>query len=133
MSVLRPPRTGGALGAADLDDAFTSVFEESGEAGAVTAGSFECPAAASGHMLTGELQQAPIPAGVSGCIGGFQDGAYGAHGGCGEGVAVGVDSDDAVDVFCKHGHAVVLLRADGPWSASAWVESPRGGTVMSHA
>jgi predicted acyl esterase len=34
--------------------------------------------------------------------------------GCrGEGVAVSIDSDDAVDVFCKHGHAVVLLRADG--------------------
>ncbi|OIJ95357.1 hypothetical protein BIV23_34980 [Streptomyces monashensis] len=92
-------------------------------AGAVTAGSFECPAAAAGYVLAGGLQQASVS----------QDGAYGADGRCGEGVAVGVDSDDAVDVFCKHGHAVVLLRADGPWSTSAWVESLPGGTVMSHA
>jgi hypothetical protein len=32
-----------------------------------------------------------------------------ADGGCGEGVAVGVDADDAVDQLCQHGHAVVLL------------------------
>ncbi|MFE0358677.1 hypothetical protein ACFW2I_35090 [Streptomyces nigra] len=60
----------------------------------------------------GEVQQPPGTAGVGREIGAGQDGADGAGGGCGEGVAVGVDADDAVDVFCAHGHAVVLLRAD---------------------
>ncbi|MFE5827703.1 hypothetical protein ACFQ7B_38960 [Streptomyces erythrochromogenes] len=41
-----------------------------------------------------------------------QDGADGADGGCGQGVAAGVNADDAIDLFCEHGHAVVLLRAD---------------------
>jgi hypothetical protein len=53
-------------------------------------------------------------------------------GGCGQGVAVGVDADDAVDALCQHGIAVVLLGWGRPWSASAWEESPRGITVTGH-
>jgi hypothetical protein len=53
-------------------------------------------------------------------------------GGRGQGVAVGVDADDAVELFCQHGHAVVLLVWGRPWSVSAWEESPRGRTVMGH-
>ncbi|GAA5210894.1 hypothetical protein GCM10023323_40320 [Streptomyces thinghirensis] len=109
---------------ADLDDLFTGVCEEGGEAGTVAAGPFENPTAPTRNVLMGELQQALVAAGVCGYVGGLQHGADGADGGCGERVTVGVDTDDAVDVFCEHGHAVVLLRADGPWSASAWVESP---------
>ncbi|WP_405624452.1 hypothetical protein [Streptomyces sp. NBC_00076] len=102
------------LGAADLDDAFAGILEEGGEAGAEAAGAFEYPAAAAGHMRAGEVEKALVAAVVDGGVGGLQEGADGADGCCGEGVAVSIDSDDAVDVFCKHGHAfVVLLRADG--------------------
>ena len=61
-------------------------------------------------MQTGEVEKALVAAAMGGCISGLQDGADRADGRCGERVAVGVDTDDAIDVFCKHGHAVVLLR-----------------------
>ncbi|WP_369250608.1 hypothetical protein [Streptomyces sp. R41] len=35
--------------------------------------------------------------------------ADGGHRRGGQGVAVGVDADDALDLFCQHGHAVALL------------------------
>ncbi|MEV6021768.1 hypothetical protein [Streptomyces sp. NPDC052036] len=121
-------------GIADSASDAVQVSDKEGcEAGAVAAGSFECPAAAARDMRAGEVERALVAAAVGRCVGGLQDGADGADGCCGDGVAVGVDADDALDVFCKHGHAVVLLRDGWPWAASAWVESPRGGTVMSHA
>lgn len=102
-----------ALGAADLDNTFAGVIEEGGEAGAEAAGAFECPTAAIGHVRAGEVEKALVAAAVGGGVGGLQDGADGADGCCGEGVAVRVDADDAIDLFCEHGHAVVLLRANG--------------------
>jgi hypothetical protein len=79
----------------------------------------------------GEVQQPPVTAGVGRGISAGQDGADGADGGCGEGFAVGVDADDAVDSVSM----VMRLFSSGRTTvtASAWVESPRGGTAMSHA
>jgi hypothetical protein len=48
-------------------------------------------------------------------------------GGCGEGVAVGVDADDAIDELCQHGHAVVLLV----WGAAV-VGVGLGGVTARH-
>lgn len=107
---LAPAPDSGALGAADLDNTFTSVFEEGSKSGAVAADAFQCPAPSAGNVLTGEVQQAPVAASVSGCVDGLHDGADRADAGCGESVAVGVDADDAIDLFCEHGHAVVLLQ-----------------------
>jgi hypothetical protein len=57
----------------------------------------------------GEAEQ-PLVAGRISAGGGVgEHAAEVADGGCGEGVAVGVDADDAVDQLCQHGHAVVLL------------------------
>ena len=53
-----------AFGPADLDDAFALSDPESGEPGAVAAGSLDCPAAPLGQVVSGELKQSPIAAGV---------------------------------------------------------------------
>lgn len=101
---------GSPLGPADLDDMFAGLVKKGRESGTVAADAFQSPAAATGDMFTGEVQQAPVTAGVGRGVCAGQDSADGADGGSREGVAVGVDADDAVDLFCKHGHAVVLLR-----------------------
>lgn len=100
---------------------------------ALTADAFQGPASAARYVLAGEVQEPPVDPGVGGGVGAGKDGADRADGCGGEGIPVGVDADDAVDLFCERGHAVALLQDGRPWSASAWVESPRGGTVMSHA
>ncbi|XER99813.1 hypothetical protein HEP87_56705 [Streptomyces sp. S1D4-11] len=61
-------------------------------------------------MLAGEVQQLLVTAGIGRRIGGGEDGADGADGCGGKSVSVRVDADDAIDLFCEHGHAVVLLQ-----------------------
>ena len=49
----------------------------------------------------------------------------------GIGVAVGVDTDDELDLSCQHGHCGFPFV--GPMgSAPTWMRSPRGRTVMRH-
>src|SRR5205814_2927156 len=50
-------------------------------------------------------------------------------------VPMRVDTDDGVDDFCQHGHTAssLLPRLRCRTSAPAWVESPRGMSVTSHA
>jgi hypothetical protein len=102
------------------------------QAGAEAARSFHRPTATARQLRLGEVEQLPVAdrVGAGGDL--SQHAAEVADGGCGEGVAVGVDADDAVDQLCQHGHAVVLLVRGRPWSASAWEESPRGRTVTGH-
>ncbi|KPI33195.1 hypothetical protein OV450_6688 [Actinobacteria bacterium OV450] len=97
------------LGPADFDDLFAGLVEEGREAGAIAAGAFQGPAAAARDVLAGEVQQAPVTAGVRRGIGAGQDCPDGTDGRCCEGVPVGIDADDAVDLFCEYGHVVVLL------------------------
>lgn len=129
---LAPATDGCALWPADFHDSLAGLVEEGGQASAVAADALQGPAAAAGNVLAGEVQQAPVAAGVGGGVSAGHDRANGADGCGSEGVAVGVDADDAVDLFCEHGHAVVLLMSGTTVSGSAWVESPRGRTVMSH-
>ncbi len=100
---------GCTLGPADLDDLLAGLVEEGREAGAVAADAFQGPASATGDVLAGEVQQAPVTAGIRRGIGAVQDRADGTDGRCREGVSVGIDANDAVDLFCQDGHVVVLL------------------------
>jgi len=102
------------------------------QAGTEAARSLNRPAAAARQVAVGEAEQLLVAGGVGagGCLG--QHATETGDGGGGQGVAVGVDADDAVDRLCQHGHAVVLLVWGRPWSASAWEESPRDRTVTGH-
>jgi len=105
--------TGWLLGPANLQDAFAMLLQEPGKAGAEAARPLDRPAAAAGQLGLGEAEQ-PLLAGrisVGGGVG--EHAAEVADGSCGEGVAVGIDADDAVDQLCQHGHAVVLLGGGG--------------------
>ncbi|MFH9016639.1 hypothetical protein ACH4C6_35810 [Streptomyces sp. NPDC017943] len=55
-----------SLGTQDLDSLFAGLVEEGGQPGAITADSFHRPATTVGDVLAGELQQAPVAAGVRG-------------------------------------------------------------------
>lgn len=94
---------------ADFHDVLAGLVEEGGQAGAVAADTFQSPATTAGNVLAGEVQQAPVATSIGGRINAGQNGADRADGCGGEGIAVGVDADDAVDLFCEHSHAVVLL------------------------
>lgn len=108
---LAPATGSGALGSTDFQDLFTCLIEEGGQTLAVAANAFQAPATTAGDVLAGVVQQPPVVAtGVGGDISAGRDAANGAHGRSGEGVTVGVEADDAVDLFCEHGHVVVLLH-----------------------
>jgi hypothetical protein len=80
----------------------------------------------------GEAEQ-PLVAGRISAGGGVgEHAAEVADGGCGEGVAVGVDANDAVDQLGQHGHAEVPPRARAAVVGVGWEESPRGTTVTGH-
>jgi hypothetical protein len=55
----------------------------------------------------GEAEQLLVAGGVGADGGAGEDAAEVADGGGGEGVAVGVDADDAVDQLCQHDHGEV--------------------------
>ena len=80
----------------------------------------------------GELQQPLIAGGVGAGGGVGEHAAEVGDGGRGERVAVVSTPTGAVDLFCQHGHAVVLLVWGRPWSVSAWKDEPRGKTVTGH-
>lgn len=100
-------RSGGAV---DLDDPFARFQQRRGQAGAVTAGSFDGPHAAAVSMLVGERLQAS----VSECIGGngqlVDDPASGrVHDRGRMGVAMGVDADDELDGACQYWFHFMVL------------------------
>jgi hypothetical protein len=122
---LRPPRLAARFGRPDLDDLLACVVQEGRQAGAIASDAFQSPAATAGDVLTSEVEQAAVAAGIGRGIGAGQEGADGTDGSRGEGVTVGIDADDAVNLFCEHGHAVALLRADdrngvGLGGVTAW-------------
>ncbi len=86
-----------ALGSADFDDLFALFAEEGGESGTIAAGSFDGPASLAGHLRSREVQQLPVALGAGWGVGMSQRGADCGDRGCGEGVAVGVDADDAFE------------------------------------
>jgi hypothetical protein len=101
--------TGWPLGSADLHDLLAVLLQHRRQAGAEAARSLHRPAATARQLRLGEVEQLPV-AGRVGAGGDLsQHAAEVADGGGGQGVAVGVDADDAVDELCQHGHAVVLL------------------------
>lgn len=123
---------GRPLGAADLHHPFAGRLQERRQAGAVAAGSFKGPAAAARDVLAGELQELKVAVGVSGR---FDVGEYSTQctdRGSGQGVAVGIDPDDAIDLLCQRGHAVASFPGR-LHLASARMGSPGGRTVTSHA
>jgi hypothetical protein len=124
--------TGRPLGSADLHDLLAVRLQHHRQAGAEAARSFHRPTATARQLRLGEVEQLPV-AGRIGAGGELsQHAAEVADGGGGEGVAVGVDADDAVDELCQHGHC-----GSPPWMGAAVVgvgleESPRGITVTGH-
>jgi hypothetical protein len=123
---------GWPLGSAHLEDLLAVPGQELRQASTKAASPLDRPAPTARQMRLGEVQQPLVASGIS-AGGGLGQHATQVGEGCGgQSVAVGVDADDGVDLFCQHGHAVVLLVWGRPWSASAWEESPRGRTVMGH-
>jgi hypothetical protein len=97
------------LGSTHLDDPLTTLLQQRRQAGAEAARSLHRPQAAARNLTVGKAEQL-LGAGGVGAGGGLgEHPAEVGHGGRGQGVAVGVDADDAVDQLCQHGHAVVLL------------------------
>jgi enhancing lycopene biosynthesis protein 2 len=111
------------LGTADLHDVFAALLQERRQAGAEAARAFHCPTAPARHLAAGEAEQLLV-AGRIGAGDGLGEHATD-RGECrgSQGVAVGVDADDAIGALCQHGHAVVSPGEGRPWSASAWEES----------
>jgi len=101
---------GWPLGSADLDDLLTTLEQEAGQAGTVAAGTLDRPATAPVDLDPGGLQQLVVAGGVGAGRGLAQDATGRGERGGGQGVAMGVDADDAIDGVCQHGHAVVLPR-----------------------
>jgi hypothetical protein len=111
---------------------FPALLQEHGQAGAEAARSLDRPQATANNVTIREVEQLLVARGVGTGGGVGEDPAEMGDGGRGQGVAVGVDADDAVDELCQHGHAEVPPGEGRPWSASAWEESPRGITVTGH-
>jgi hypothetical protein len=88
----------------DLDDLLTMAKEEGRQPGAEAAGSLDRPAAPPRHLAGPERQQLLVAGGVGGSGGVIQQATDSGDGGGGQGVAVGVDPDDAIDGLCQHGH-----------------------------
>jgi hypothetical protein len=59
-------------------------------------------------MPVGELHQLPIASSVGGDLEMGQDATKGAHRGSGQGVAMGIHTDDGVDQLSQSGHADYL-------------------------
>jgi hypothetical protein len=95
---------GWPLGSTHLEDLLAVLLQEPGKAGAEAARPLHRPAATARQLRVGEVQQPPIARsiGAGGDLG--QHATQAGDGGRGQGVAVGVDADDAVDLFCQHGH-----------------------------
>jgi hypothetical protein len=104
---------GWPLGPGDLDDPLTTLLQHCRQAGAEAARPLDRPAAAAGQVGLGEAEQPLVAGRVGADRGPGQHATEAGDGGRGQGVAVGVDADDAVDRLCQHGHAVVLLMSDG--------------------
>jgi hypothetical protein len=100
---------GQPLGSADLQDLLAALLQEHRQPGAEAAGSFHRPTPTARNLHAGEVEQLLVADGIGAHGGLGQHTAEVADGGGGQGVAVGVDADDAVDELCQHGHAVVLL------------------------
>jgi hypothetical protein len=109
-----------------------ALLQRHRQARAEATGSLDRPQATARNVTVRKVEQLLVARGV-GTGGGL--GEYPAEvgdGGRGQGVAVGVDADDAVDKLCQHGHRGGPPWVGRPWSASAWEESPRGTTVTGH-
>jgi hypothetical protein len=92
---------------------FPAVLQEHGQAGAEAARAFHRPNSTTRHRRTSKAQEVLV-AGRVGAGGDLSEHAADlGDRGSGQGVAVGVDADDAVNELCQHGHAVVLLGEGG--------------------
>jgi hypothetical protein len=118
---------GWPLGSGDLQDLLAVLLQEPRKASAEAARSFHRPAATARQLEQGEVQQ-PLVAGRVGAGGGpGEHAAEFGDGGGGQGVAVVVDADDAVDELCQHGH-----RGGLPWVGAAVVGVGLGGVTARH-
>jgi hypothetical protein len=98
--------TGGPGRPVDLNDPFASLQQERGEPGSVAAAGFDRPDSTAGRVQLREPQD-PLVAErvawdrlrVGDRAGGSDDDRGGVR------VAVGVDTDDVVDLVCEDGHA----------------------------
>jgi hypothetical protein len=124
---------GGPLGPADLDDVVAGLVEEGGESGAVAADAFQGPAATARDVLTGEVQQALVTRALAGESVLARTAPIGLTAAAAR-VSRWV-STPMTPSICSARMATRLFSLVGGRlrSASAWMESPRGGTVMSHA
>ena len=121
-----------SLGPGDLDQLLAVGAEEGGQARAVAAGALDGPAATAWQLGSGEVEQRLVADGIGTDRGLRQEAADRGEGGGGQGVAVGVDADDAIDELGQGGHVVDSLSGATAVSVSAREEAPRGRTVRSH-
>jgi hypothetical protein len=118
-----------SLGPADLDHPLPVGLQERRQPGAVAAGTLNRPAASTGHLRPGEVEQATV-AGRICPYRGLGDQATHRVGGGSERVPVGVDADHAVDGAGQPAHprsSFLLVGLVVP----AW-RTPRGASVMGH-
>jgi hypothetical protein len=92
------------LGPADLHHPLAPGLQEGGQPGAVAASALHRPAAPTGHLHPGKVEQLTVagPIRADRCLGEQATNRVG--GGSGEGVAVGVDANHAVDDGGQPGH-----------------------------
>ena len=92
------------LGSADLDHLLAMGLQEGRQAGAVAASAFHRPTAPTGHLRSGEVEQATVagPVGADRHLG--EQAPHRVGGSGGQGVSVGVDADDAVNGASQPGH-----------------------------
>ena len=105
--------TGWPLGSAHLDDPLAALLQRHRQASAEATRSLDRPQATARNVTVRKVEQLLVTRGVGTGGGLGEDPAEVGDGGRGQGVAVGVDADDAVDELCQHGHAVVLLGEGG--------------------
>jgi hypothetical protein len=107
------------LGPADLDHLLSVGLQKDGQASAVAAGTLHRPAAPPRNLRSGEVEQAMVAGRISAHRRLGEQAAYWVSGG-GEGVAVGVDADHAVDGAGQPAHR------KGPFQSLAWSCRPGG-------
>lgn len=97
-----------SLGAAHFDDPLACGAEEGRQSGSAPSRSLQNPTPITRNILASKSKQVPVSALIGGRLGMREYRAECGHRHRDEGAAVGIDADNAVDLFCRHGQAVVL-------------------------